>query len=158
MRDVYDRQDRLEELRGIAEKNLAAAHLEAKAAWDKGATETEMKEALTLIRHAQWRWDWVAAANGLGFHSPVEAMRVIGTSINKAQEARKALALVLIKHGVDYPIELPDISTKEKAQKVVGLDMDYLRKDKKEFLQTTAKEWDKKAMARQGSLKKYKTE
>jgi nitrite reductase (cytochrome c-552) len=158
VRDVYERQDRLEELRAIAEENLAAAHLEAKVAWDNGATEKEMKDVLTLLRHSQWRWDWVAAANGLGFHSPVEALRVIGTSIDKAQQARKELALLLVRKGVGYPVKLPDISTKAKAQKAIGLDMDYLNKDKKEFLKTTAVEWDKQAMERQGSLKKYKAE
>lgn len=156
VQDVYDRQDRLEELRRLTEKALAAAHLEAKLAWDNGATEKEMEPVLQLIRHAQWRWDWVAAANGLGFHAPVEALRVIGTSLQKAEEARKNLAVILVGHGLDYPVELPDISTKEKAQSVVGLDMDYLKKDKQEFLNTTAVEWDKMAKERQGTLKEYK--
>ncbi|MBU1399348.1 MAG: ammonia-forming cytochrome c nitrite reductase subunit c552, partial [Bacteroidetes bacterium] len=113
--DVYERQDRMEELRRLAEKALAAVHLEAKAAWDAGATEAEMKPVLKLIRHAQWRWDWVAAANALGFHAPFEAMRVIGTSVQKAEEARREVALVLVKHGQKYPLDLPDYSTKEKA-------------------------------------------
>jgi nitrite reductase (cytochrome c-552) len=156
VRDVYERQDGIEQLRRIVEKNLAAAHLEAKLAWDNGASEKQMKEVLTLIRHAQWRWDWVAAANGLGFHAPVEAFRVLGTSINKAQEARKELALVLTKLGVKYPLNLPDISTKAKAQKVAGLDMKYLIEDKENFLRTTAVEWDKEAKERQGTLKEYK--
>lgn len=155
LEDVYERQDKIEELRGIAENNLAAAHLEAKIAWDNGATDEQMKPVQTFIRHAQWRWDWVAAANALGFHSPVEAMRVLGTSIEKAKDARKELALVLVKLGLDYPVQLPDISTKEKAQKVIELDMEYLNKDKAEFLNTTAKEWDKAAKERQGTLIKY---
>ncbi|MFH2004226.1 MAG: ammonia-forming cytochrome c nitrite reductase subunit c552, partial [Bacteroidota bacterium] len=155
IRDVYERQDRLEELRRLAEKDLAAAHIEAKIAWDNGATELEMKSALKFIRHAQWRWDWTAAANALGFHAPVEALRVIGTSIQKAQEARRELAVILVKHGVKYPVDMPDISTKEKAQKFIGLDMEYLNNDKQDFLETTAVEWDKKAKDRQGTLIKY---
>lgn len=153
--NVYQRQDKITELRKLAEKALATVHIEAKIAWDNGATEAEMKPALKLIRHAQWRWDWVAAANGVGFHSPVEAMRVLGTSIQKAEEARKEIAIVLVKHGVKYPAMLPDVSTKEKAQKYIGLDMDYLEKDKEEFLKTTVIEWDKKAKERQGSLINY---
>ncbi len=153
--DVYERQDKIEELRRIAEKGLAASHLEAKIAWDNNATEAEMKPILTLIRHAQWRWDWVAAANGLGFHSPVEAMRVLGTSLDKIGEARKELALVLVKKGLKYPVNLPDISTKDKAQAVIGLDMEKLKADKADLLKTTAVEWDKKAKERQGSLIKY---
>lgn len=156
MKDVYERQDKLEELRHLAESALAKVHLEAKVAWDNGATELEMKPVQTLIRHAQWRWDWVAAANGLGFHSPTEAMRVIGTSIQKAEEARRKLAVILINKGVQYPPVLPDYSTKEKAQIVVGLGMEMLRNDKQEFLETTAAEWDKQAEERQGSLYDYK--
>lgn len=155
LEDVYVRQDKIEELRHLAEKALASAHIEAKIAWDNGATEAEMKPALQLIRHSQWRWDWVAAANALGFHSPVEAMRVLGTSIQKAEEARKEIALVLVKHGVNYPVALPDISTKEKAQKLIGLNTAEMKKDKAEFLKTTTVEWDKKAKERQGTLISY---
>ena len=120
--DVYDRQEKISELRRIAEKNLARLHIEAKAAWDAGANDSDMKEVLQLIRHAQWRWDWVAAANSMGFHSPAEALRVLGTSIQKAQEARLLLTNVFNKYDVTYPVEMPDITTKEKAQEYIGLD------------------------------------
>ncbi len=156
VRDVYERQDRLEELRHLAESALAKAHLEAKVAWDNGATEKEMKPILTLIRHSQWRWDWVAAANGLGFHSPTEAMRVVGSAIQKAEEARRELAILLINKGVKYPPQLPDYSTKAKAQAVAGMNMAKLNADKQDFLKTTAVEWDKKAKERQGTLQEYK--
>jgi len=158
MQDVYDRQDRIEEIRRIAEKTLAAAHIEAKVAWYNGATDEQMKPILKLIRHAQWRWDWVAAANALGFHSPVEAMRVLGTSTDKAKEARKEIALILVKLGVKYPVELPDISTKEKAQKFIGLEMQKLKAAKEEFLKTTTVKWDEDAKKRQGFLYEYKLE
>ena len=85
VRSVTEQQDKILELRRLAETALAAAHIEAKHAWDAGATEAEMKPVLTLIRHAQWRWDWVAAANGMGFHSPVVSAQVLGTSIQKAE-------------------------------------------------------------------------
>ncbi|NWF88695.1 MAG: ammonia-forming cytochrome c nitrite reductase [Ignavibacteriaceae bacterium] len=156
MQDVYERQDRIEELRRIAEKTIAAAHIEAKTAWDTGATEDEMKPILKLIRHAQWRWDWVAAANGMGFHAPVEALRVLGTSIQKGEEARRMLAVVFIKHNVKYPIQMPDISTKKKAQEYIGLEIDKLRKDKDELLKTVVVKWDEEAKERQGTLIDYK--
>lgn len=155
LKNVTDRQDKIVELKRIAEKTLAAAHIEAKTAWDNKATEEEMKPVLQLIRQGQWRWDWMAASNGMGFHSPVEAMRVLGNAIQKGEEARRALAAILVKHNVKYPIVLPDISTKEKAQKYIGLKMDELKKDKDDFLKTTIPEWDKKAKERQGSLYKY---
>jgi len=153
MANVYERQGKVEELRRITEKNLARVHIEAKIAWDKGATEAEMKPVLQLIRHAQWRWDWVAAANGLGFHSPVEALRVLGTSIQKSQEARILLAEIFVKKGVKTPVELPDISTKAKAQEYIGLDMPELLKKKSVFLTTVVPEWTKKAGEREAKLK-----
>jgi nitrite reductase (cytochrome c-552) len=156
IQDVYDRQDRIEELRRIAEKTIAAAHIEAKVAWDNGATQDQMKNILKLIRHAQWRWDWVAAANGLGFHAPVEALRVLGTAIQKGEEARRQLAILFVKQGWKYPVELPDISTKEKAQKFIGLDMPKLKEAKQEFINTTLKQWDEEARKRQGYLFEYK--
>jgi nitrite reductase (cytochrome c-552) len=139
--NVYDRQDKISELRRIVEKNLAQLHIEAKYAWDAGATEEEMKDVLQLIRHAQWRWDWVAAANAYGIHSPNEALRVLGTSIQKSQEARIILATILAKYGKEFPIEMPDISTKAKAQDFIGLDMDRQRQMKKDFKENVLPGW-----------------
>ena len=139
--NVYERQDKISELRRIVEVNLARLHIEAKHAWDAGATEEEMKDVLQLIRHAQWRWDWVAAANGYGIHSPNEALRVLGTSIQKSQEARIILATIFAKYDKDYPIEMPDISTKAKAQEFIGLDMDQQRRMKKDFKENVLPGW-----------------
>jgi nitrite reductase (cytochrome c-552) len=149
--DVYARQDRISELRRLTERALAAAHIEAKVAWEAGAGEEEMRPVLRLIRHAQWRWDWVAASNGYGFHAPVESLRVLGTAVQRAEQARRLLALVLVRNGVDYPVEPPDISTKEKAQAYIGLDMDFLRRDKEEFLESTVPDWDHLARERRGT-------
>ncbi|MBN2572888.1 MAG: ammonia-forming cytochrome c nitrite reductase [Ignavibacteriales bacterium] len=155
IRDVYERQEKVEQLRRLCEKTIAIAHIEAKIAWDNGATEQQMKPILTLIRHSQFRWDYVAAANSMGFHSPNEALRILGTSIQKGEEARRLLAVLLINLGVNYPVNLPDYTTKDKAQKFIGLDMNAIIKDKIEFLKTTVIEWDKKAKERQGSLMEY---
>ncbi len=149
MRDVYYRQDRVKELLKMAQMNLATVHIEAKAAWDAGATEEEMKPILKLIRHAQWRWDWVASSNALGFHSPLESASVLGNSIQKGEQARRELATVLMKHKVALPVPMPDISTKEKAQAYIGLDMAALEAQKLKFLQYEVPEWDAKAKARQ---------
>jgi nitrite reductase (cytochrome c-552) len=100
-----------------------------------------MKEVLQLIRHAQWRWDWVAAANGKGIHSPAEALRVLGTSIQKVNEARIILATIFIKYGHEYPIQLPDISTKENAQRFIGLDPEKMRRDKDEWKARVLPQW-----------------
>lgn len=152
MQNVYNRQDKIYELRRMAEKNLATTHIEAKTAWDKGATEKEMEPVLQLIRHAQWRWDYVAAGNSMGFHSPAEALRILGTCIQKVQQARILLNTILISHGVKTPITLPDISTKEKAQVYIGLDMPALYKSKQEFIHTVLPEWTKQAIARESRM------
>lgn len=158
IRDVYDRQDRVREVRKIAEQSIAKAHLEAEIAWKNGATEKEMEPILKLIRSAQWRWDWVAAANGVGFHAPVEALRVLSTAIERAEKARGLLAVLFAKLGLPVSPQLPDVSTKEKAQKYIGLDMKALRDDKNELLRTIIPQWDEIARKRQGSLYKYNVE
>ncbi len=143
--NVYDRQYRVRELANIAENTLAKAHIEAKIAWDKGATEEQMKPILRLIRQAQWRWDYVAASVGGSFHAPLESARILGTSIQKGESARYELAKVLLKRGVQLPIQMPDISTKEKAQKFIGLDMKKLQIEKQQFINTVTTEWDNTA-------------
>ncbi|MDZ7767521.1 MAG: ammonia-forming cytochrome c nitrite reductase subunit c552 [Melioribacteraceae bacterium] len=90
-----------------------------------------------------------------GFHSPDEALRVLATGIHKAEQARKELALVLVKNGVDYPINMPDISTKAKAQAYIGLDMEALEADKEKLLENTVPKWDSLARERQGTLIDY---
>jgi nitrite reductase (cytochrome c-552) len=152
MNDVYQRQNKVKELMRLAETTLATAHIEAKAAWDAGAQQADMDGILQHIRHAQWRWDWVAAANGAGFHSPVESARVLGTSIQKAESARRELVRVLFKHGVTDPVPLPDISTKEKAQAYIGLDMDAIRAVKEKQRAELFPEWDRLAAEREAKL------
>ncbi|MGE0267291.1 MAG: ammonia-forming cytochrome c nitrite reductase [Candidatus Omnitrophota bacterium] len=134
--NVFERQDKIRELRIKAEDILVQAHVEAKAAWDAGASEEEMKNVLQLIRKAQWRWDFAAAGHGSSFHAPLEIMRILGHSIDLGHQARLELNSILIKHGVALPVAMPDISTKEKAQAYIGLDMDQLLKEKLEFLKT----------------------
>lgn len=72
------------EMKIRAEDLIVKAHIEAGAAWKAGASEQEMKEVLTLIRHAQWRWDFSIASHGAFFHAPEEVLRILGTSIEKA--------------------------------------------------------------------------
>ena len=45
---------------------------------DEGATDEQLKPALELQRKAQWRLDFIAAENSMGFHAPQEAARVLG--------------------------------------------------------------------------------
>jgi nitrite reductase (cytochrome c-552) len=152
--NVYERQDTIKELLSTAVDALTRAHVEAKTAWDNGATEEEMAPVLTLIRHAQWRCDFVAASHGAPFHSPIESGRIVGSAIQKAQEARLLLARVLAAHGVTEPVELPDLSTKAKAQAYIGLDMEAERATKADFRDKVFPRWDEEAEAREAKLPK----
>ncbi|OOH92448.1 ammonia-forming cytochrome c nitrite reductase subunit c552 [Pasteurellaceae bacterium 15-036681] len=127
------------------EDQLVKAHWEAKKAWEVGATEEEMKAALQDIRHAQWRWDYSAAGHGGHMHAPDVILHVIGTGLDRAADARTKLAVILTKHGVATPIEFPDISTMEKAQKAIGLDIPKEQVAKDEFLRTIVPQWEKEA-------------
>ncbi|HLP72584.1 MAG TPA: ammonia-forming cytochrome c nitrite reductase [Bacteroidales bacterium] len=149
LRDVYSRQDKLIESRNSLETMLVRCHVEAKTAWDKGATEAQMAEILKDIRRAQWRWDFAAAGHGNSFHSPVETGRIISGGITYAQDARVKLARLLASLGYNQEVPYPDISTKAKAQQYIGLDMDKLRAEKKVFLETVVPEWDKAGKARE---------
>lgn len=149
IQDVYERQDRIIENRDKLEELLVHAHVEARFAWDLGATEEQMKAVLMDIRHAQWRWDYAAASHGGSFHSPVETGRVIATGITLAQEARIKLARLCADLGHNQPIPYPDISTKEKAQAYIGLDMNKLNTEKQQFLETVVPMWDQQAAERE---------
>jgi len=147
--NVYERQEKIKELRDKAETELVYAHLEAKAAWDAGATEKEMEPALRNIRNAQWYWDYAVASHGAAFHSPVEVARLMGNSMSESQQSRVQLVRILAKHGKLDEIPYPDLSTKAKAQHFIGLEMDKLNKEKEEFLRTIIPLWDQQARERE---------
>lgn len=151
VQNVYQRQDALHQTRTLLEEVLAKAHIEAKFAWDKGATEKQMQNALKLIRAAQWRWDYVAASHGASFHAPFESARIIGLGLEKAQEARIEIARVLATLGHTNPVPMPDISTKAKAQEFIGLNMKQLRDNKKIFLDTVVPKWLEEAKEREAN-------
>ncbi|MCF6241566.1 MAG: ammonia-forming cytochrome c nitrite reductase [Bacteroidales bacterium] len=155
IKNVYDRQDKIIENRDKLEELLVRAHVEAGKCWELGATEEQMKDILMGIRHAQWRWDYAAASHGGSFHSPVEISRVIATGIDIAQETRIKLARLLLKLGFEGEVPYPDISTKEKAQKFIGLPMEKLEEEKAKFKQEVLPLWLKEAKERES---KYKTE
>lgn len=149
--NVYDRQQKVAENRFKLENMLVKAHIEAKKAWDLGATEEQMKDILMDIRHAQWRWDYAAASHGASFHSPVETGRVIGSGFEIAQDARLKLARLLSDLGHNKPVDMPDISTKSKAQEYIGLDMKKLEHEKDEFKKTVIPKWLEAAKKREAT-------
>lgn len=149
VKDVYERQDKIFETRIKLEELLVQAHFEAQLAWQKGATPQQMDNILTDIRHAQWRWDYAAAGHGNSFHSPVETSRVITNGIVIANNARVKLIRLLAVLGHTQPVQYPDIDTKHKAQKLIGLPMEQLNNDKKIFLKTVVPQWIKTANQRE---------
>jgi nitrite reductase (cytochrome c-552) len=152
---VYANMDRVLDNRGELEHLLVKTHLEAEFAWKLGASEAQMKGVLTDIRHAQWRWDFAAASHGAAFHAPVETLRIIGTGIIKAQEARLKIVSVVFELGHKNEIPLADVSTKAKAQAYIGLDMDKLIQEKKKFLEELLPEWREAAKKREDAMPQY---
>ncbi|OFY48304.1 MAG: ammonia-forming cytochrome c nitrite reductase subunit c552 [Bacteroidetes bacterium GWF2_41_31] len=150
--DVYERQDKIIENRDILEKLCVRLHVEAKMAWDLGATDAQMKAILMDIRHAQWRWDYAAASHGASFHSPVEISRVIAGGINIAQEGRIKLARLLIELGYKGEVPYPNITTKAQAQEYIGLPLEKLIEEKESFKKNLLSQWEKEAEAREASM------
>lgn len=56
----------------------------------EGATEGDLAAALAFQRQAQWRLDFVAAENSMGFHAPQEAARLLGESADYARQGQIA--------------------------------------------------------------------
>jgi nitrite reductase (cytochrome c-552) len=137
---VYERQDKILEIRNRLEPELVKAHIMAKLAIEAGATDAELAEARKLIRAAGWRWDYGVASHGASFHAPVETQRILAHGLDKALQAQLVLKDILFARGVTE-VPMPDLSTKEKAQAYIGLDMDKLRADKNEFKRTVLPEW-----------------
>jgi len=149
IKNVYDNQDRIIGNRDKLEELVVRAHVEAGKCWELGATEEQMHDILQGIRHAQWRWDYAAASHGGSFHAPVEIGRVIGTGIDIVQETRIKLARLLIALGFEDEVPYPDISTKAKAQKYIGLPMDKLIQEKETFKKNLLPKWIEEAKERE---------
>lgn len=145
IQNVYERQEKALEVRDNLENQLTLAHLEAQFAWEKGAKPEQMEKVLKLIRQAQWRWDFAVASHGASFHAPQEITRILSHGLEKAMNARIENTKVLAKLGFTENIPLPDISTKEKAQKYIGLDIKDEEHKKQNFIKEVVPQWLKKA-------------
>ena len=67
------------------------AHLDAiKIAVQAGATDVQLQETRSLQRKAQWRLDFIAAENSMGFHAPQEAARILGEAADYARQGQVA--------------------------------------------------------------------
>jgi len=89
---IQQRNHDLLERGGAALVDLLDAIVAAKG---KGATPAELGPALALQRKAQWRLDFIAAENSMGFHSPQEAARLLAEAIDYARQGQVTAALLV---------------------------------------------------------------
>lgn len=61
-----------------------------KAAKERGASAADLEASLELQRKAQWRLDFIAAENSMGFHAPQEAARVLAEATDYARQGQVA--------------------------------------------------------------------
>ena len=112
-------QDKVREARDRAERAIAFAHFDIAACMQAGADDAELAKVRDLVRQSQLRWDYVAANNGMGFHSPQECMRILTSAVDMAQECRLECSRILAQKGYTDPVQYPDFSTKEQAQSLL---------------------------------------
>jgi nitrite reductase (cytochrome c-552) len=62
------------------------------AAKKEGASDAQLQAALEMQRKAQWRLDFIAAENSMGFHAPQEAAMVLGEALDYARQGELAAA------------------------------------------------------------------
>ncbi|MGE0435068.1 MAG: ammonia-forming cytochrome c nitrite reductase subunit c552, partial [Planctomycetota bacterium] len=84
-------QDRTRALMTRAEIAVVDLIHALKTAVEAGATDDVLAAPRALQRRAQWRLDFVAAENSMGFHAPQEAARLLGEAIDYARQGQLAL-------------------------------------------------------------------
>lgn len=86
---IQDRNHDLLQRGGVAIVGLIDAIVKAKA---EGASDEQLAKARELQRKAQWRLDFIASENSMGFHAPQEAAMVLGEAIDYARQGELAAA------------------------------------------------------------------
>ncbi len=118
LRRVETIQARVRSVRDRVEDQLLRLHLETGAVVQAGLSEEELTNVRGVIRKAHIRWDFVAAANGMGFHSPAESLRLLADALYFVAEGRVELSRLLTQRGIGFPLAVPDSTTKAAAQSV----------------------------------------
>lgn len=85
-------QDRTRALLTRSEAALVQLYDEIKNAKQRGVSDKALEKALQLQRMAQFRLDFVAAENSMGFHAPQEAARILGEAIDYARQGQVVAA------------------------------------------------------------------
>ncbi len=81
-------QDRTKELLLKAEGVTVSLIKDIEAAKGKGASDASLESARDFHRKAQWRVDFVAAENSMGFHAPGESLRILAEAIDYARQGQ----------------------------------------------------------------------
>jgi nitrite reductase (cytochrome c-552) len=82
---IQDRHHALLERAARATTDMLDAIVSAKKA---GATDGDLQAAAVQHRKAQWRLDFVAAENSMGFHAPQELARILAEVIDHARQGQ----------------------------------------------------------------------
>jgi nitrite reductase (cytochrome c-552) len=72
-----------------------------------GAEDERLKSALNLHRKAEWRLDYVAAENSMGFHASQESARILGEAIDLARQGQVE-SLKLLSENVEKAVRPPE--------------------------------------------------
>jgi nitrite reductase (cytochrome c-552) len=83
-------QDRTHKLLIRGEESVVDLIGAIAAAQKAGASEAQLKTARDLQRKAQWRLDFIAAENSMGFHASQESARVLAEAIDYARQGQLA--------------------------------------------------------------------
>ena len=81
-------QDRTKSMMTRAEVALVEMLDTIKTAKSNGLSGDVLTKAQRLHRQAQWRLDFIAAENSMGFHAPQEAARILAEAIDLARQAQ----------------------------------------------------------------------
>ena len=84
---IQDRTHQLLERAGTAATDMLDAIVAAKKG---GASDADLAAAGALHKKAQWRLDFVAAENSMGFHAPQELARILAETIDYARQGELA--------------------------------------------------------------------
>ena len=83
--NIQDRHHALMQRAAKATTDMLDAIVAAKKA---GVPEADLRAAADLHKKAQWRLDFVAAENSMGFHAPQEMARILGETIDYARQGQ----------------------------------------------------------------------
>lgn len=92
--NIQDRHHALMQRAAKATTDMLDAIVAAKKS---GATEEQLKEAALFHKKAQWRLDFVAAENSMGFHAPQELARILAECIDFARQGESKAKEAVIK-------------------------------------------------------------